>query len=78
MQRPFRAIVELGCRCGERLELPIEEARASFVCSYCEHEHLLDEVQIEAIEEAFGRALIEAHRLQLSGGDTSPAALLRH
>lgn len=38
MQTPFRAVVELGCPCGERLELPFEEARNPFVCSYCDHD----------------------------------------
>lgn len=78
MQTPFRAIVELGCQCGERLELPIEEARDPFVCSYCDHEHTLAEEQLEAIEDAFGRALLEAHRLQMAEGAVLPSAALRH
>jgi hypothetical protein len=78
MQTPFRAIVELGCQCGERLELPIEDARAPFDCPVCDHEHVLDEAQLVAIEDAFGRALIEAHRLQMAEAAALPAAALRH
>lgn len=78
MQTPFRAIVELGCQCGERLELPIEEARDPFVCSCCEHEHVLAEAQLEAIEAALGRALLKAHRCQVSEHAVLPGASLLH
>ncbi|HEX8056005.1 MAG TPA: hypothetical protein VF481_05050 [Novosphingobium sp.] len=78
MQPPFRAIVELGCQCGERLELPIEEARDPFVCSCCENEHVLAEAQFEAIEAALGKALAEAHRLQVPESTVLPTASLLH
>jgi hypothetical protein len=78
MLTPFRAIVELGCQCGERLELPLEEARDPFVCSYCDYEHVPAEPQLEAIEEAFDRALVEAHRRQMFGDIALPAAPFRH
>jgi hypothetical protein len=78
MPTPFRAIVELGCQCGEPLELPIELVRDPFVCSYCEHEHILAESQLEAIEQAFGRTLVEAHRLQTAEDAMLPKASLRH
>lgn len=42
------------------------------------HEHLLAEAQLEAIEEAFGRALVAAHRLQVVEEASPPTASLRH
>lgn len=77
MLTPFRAIVELGCQCGEQMELPIEEVRMPFNCDACDHEHVLGALQLDAIEEAFGRALILAHGKK--GADkVSTVSKLRH
>lgn len=62
MTAPFRAIVELGCQCGERLELPIEAVRSTFECPVCDYQHLLSRDQLDAVEDAYGRALVLAHR----------------
>jgi hypothetical protein len=78
MQTQFRAIVELGCECGERLELPFEEIRVPFDCPACDSEHCLGADQLDAIEAAFGRALVMAHERQ-GAGETAPVvAQTRH
>jgi hypothetical protein len=75
MRSDFRAIVELGCQCGEPLELAIEAVRAPFECPACDYEHVLSADQLEAIEAAFGRALVMAHNGQ---GKVKPAFPLLH
>jgi hypothetical protein len=78
MQTPFRAIVELGCQCGERLELPFEDIRGPFDCPSCDYEHVLGRAHLDAIEKAFGRALVQAHRQQAGDKPVLPAAAVRH
>lgn len=78
MPKPYRAIVEVGCQCGERLELPIEQVRLPFDCHACDYVHVLGREQLEAIEQAFGRALIDAHRHEEGGVKSSLSARLRH
>lgn len=54
------------------------DARDPFACSFCDHEHILTEAQLDAIEGAFGSALIEAVRLQRAGESLLPSVSLRH
>jgi hypothetical protein len=79
MEASYRAVVELGCQCGERLKLPIEAIRTAFECSGCDHRHLLSSDQVNAIEEALGRALVLAHRGKKTGSNPLPVfSHLRH
>lgn len=78
MTASFSATVEFGCECGEAIELPMEQARRPFICPTCDHEHVLGEVQLKAIEDAFGRAFLEAYRLQSETTDQTSARSLAH
>lgn len=68
MASELRAIVQLDCHCGERFHISFESIQAPITCPVCEYEATLGGGDLEAIEEALGRALVDAHRRALDPG----------
>ncbi|MEJ5979261.1 hypothetical protein WG901_21590 [Novosphingobium sp. PS1R-30] len=62
MASDLRAIVQLDCHCGERFHISFDSIQAPITCPLCEHEATLGGSDLEAIEAALGRALVDAHR----------------